>query len=401
MDSARVDRPYDLTLFGASGFAGGLTGSYLAGAAPAGLRLALAGRDRGRLEALADRLAGEGAGMPRPGVLVADAADGAALRAMADASRVVIDTVGPYALRGERLIAACVAAGTDYVDITGEEEFVDRVWLDHHAEARRRGVRLVHCGGFHSVPHDLGAWFTVRRLPEGVPLRVEGYVSMRLRLSGGSYRSAIHGLARSRQRLAVAAARREREPRPAGREVRTAPGRIHRSDRLGGWVAPLPSISGTVVRRSAAALDRYGPCFSFGYNVVLRRLVEVGALAAAVGAARVMSHVGPTRRLLLGAKAPGRGPDAAARGRGWFRIVFVGEGGGERVVTETHGGDPGYTETAKMLGEAGLCLAFDELPPRFGQLTPTVAMGDALIARLERRGIPFHHLTDSPGSAVG
>jgi short subunit dehydrogenase-like uncharacterized protein len=88
-------------------------------------------------------------------------------------------------------------------------------------------------------------------------------------------------------------------------------------------------------------------------------------------------------------KDPGEGPDVATRARSWFKVTFVGEGGGERVVTEVSGGDPGYGETSKMLAESGLCLAFDELPDRAGQLTTAAAMGDALLDRLQKAGIRF------------
>jgi saccharopine dehydrogenase (NAD+, L-glutamate forming) len=68
---------------------------------------------------------------------------------------------------------------------------------------------------------------------------------------------------------------------------------------------------------------------------------------------------------------------------------FVGEAGGRRVVTRVRGGDPGYTETAKMLAESALSLAFDANPPTAGQVTPAVAMGQNLLARLAEVGLPF------------
>jgi saccharopine dehydrogenase (NAD+, L-glutamate forming) len=61
-------------------------------------------------------------------------------------------------------------------------------------------------------------------------------------------------------------------------------------------------------------------------------------------------------------------------------------------MTQVSGGDPGYTETAKMLAESGLCLARDELPPRAGQLTTATAMGEMLLTRLQRAGITFRVL---------
>ncbi|MGN6217547.1 MAG: saccharopine dehydrogenase NADP-binding domain-containing protein, partial [Solirubrobacterales bacterium] len=140
-------RQYDLVLFGATGFTGGLTAEYLAAHAPDTMRWALVGRSRSKLDAVAARLAAASPEAPKPDVVVADAADGEALHGVAESTRVVITTVGPYALYGGPLVAACAAAGTDYIDLTGEPEFVDRVWVEHHAEAERTGARLVHCCG--------------------------------------------------------------------------------------------------------------------------------------------------------------------------------------------------------------------------------------------------------------
>jgi short subunit dehydrogenase-like uncharacterized protein len=385
-------RDYDLALFGATGFTGGLTARYLAQNAPADLRWALVGRNRAKLEAVAAELAALGGQAPAPALLEADAADRAALAWVAAATRVVITTVGPYALYGEPLVAACAAAGTDYCDLTGEPEFVDRMWLEHHAEAERSGARLVHCCGFDSIPHDLGAYFTVKQLPEDVPLTVNGYVRSNASFSGGTYHSAINAFARGKRTMAAAKERRAREPRPEGRKVHSAKTGIRRDEEIGGWTAPLPTIDGAVVRRSAAALERYGPDFSYGHNLFARHLATIGALAAGVGTVALLAPLPPTRKLLLKLKSPGEGPSEDERERSWFRIRFVGEGGGRRVVTEVSGGDPGYGETSKMLAESGLCLAFDQLEPRAGQLTTATAMGDVLLTRLERAGITFRLL---------
>src|SRR3954453_4937868 len=229
-----AEREHDIVLFGATGFTGALTAEYLAQHAPDGLRWALAGRNRAKLEALAGRL-----GIDVP-LLHADVEDEASLRSVAESARVVITTVGPYVHYGEPLVAACAAAGSDYVDLTGEPEFVDRMWALHHAEAVRSGARLVHCCGFDSIPHDLGAYFTVKQLPEGVPLTVNGYVRMGGEFSGGTFASAINGFGRARQTLSAARQRRQAEQRPVDRKIHSAPARPRRDRTLGGWVVPLP-----------------------------------------------------------------------------------------------------------------------------------------------------------------
>lgn len=394
-----ADRQYDLALFGATGFTGGLTARYLAEQAPPGLRWVLVGRDRGKLEAVGaelDRRRREG--LAAPDLIEADATDPTSLARVARATRVLITTVGPYALYGEPLVAACAAAGTDYVDLTGEPEFVDRMWLGYHERARQSGARLVHCCGFDSIPHDLGAYFTAMQLPQGVPLTVNGYVRIGAEFSGGTFASAINGFGRARQTLAAARERRSAEPRVVGRKIHSAPPRIRRAAELGGWTVPFPTIDGPIVRRSAAALDRYGPDFTYGHNVVVRHLASVALATGGLGAAIALAQLPPTRRLLLGmVRSPGEGPSEATRAESWFKVVFLGEGGGVQVVTEVSGGDPGYTETAKMLAESGLCLAFDELPPTAGQVTTAQAMGDALLGRLRDAGIGFRVL--EPGSA--
>lgn len=385
-------RQHDIALCGATGFTGGLTAEYLAANAPSDLRWALVGRSRPKLEAVAARLAAAHPRAPAPALLEADAADRAALDGVAAAARVVATTVGPYALHGEPLLAACAAAGTDYVDLTGEPEFIDRMWSRHHAEAERSGARLVHACGFDSIPHDLGAYFTVQQLPEGVPLRLDGYVRSNARFSGGTYHSAVNAFARGRGTLAALRERRRLEPRPSARKIHSSPPRIRRVAELGGWAVPLPTIDGVVIRRSAAALERYGPDFTYGHHLLVKHLATVGGLAAGVGAVALLAPLPPTRRLLLKLKTPGEGPSEERRERSWFKVTFVGEGGGRRVVTEVSGGDPGYTETSKMLAESALCLAFDELPPSRGQVTTAVAMGDMLLTRLQKAGIAFRVL---------
>ncbi|MEV0429883.1 saccharopine dehydrogenase NADP-binding domain-containing protein [Micromonospora sp. NPDC050495] len=385
----RNDRPYDLVLFGATGFTGGLTAEYLARHAPDGLRWALAGRNPGKLAAVRDRLVAIDAGLAELPLLTADVTDPASLRAVAEAARVVATTVGPYVHHGEPLVAACAAAGTDYLDITGEPEFVDLMYVRHHAEAVRTGARLVHACGFDSIPHDLGAWFTVRQLPTDGPVTVDGYVRAGGRFSAGTYHSALTAFSRTAQMSRAAKARRAVEPRPAGRRVRAVPGKVGRATEIGMWAVPLPTIDPQVVRRSAAARPEYGPDFRYRHFAAVKRLPTV--LAAGVGLAGLVGLVKlpPTRRWLLGRLSSGQGPSAQQRAKSWFQVRFVGTGGGQTVLTEVAGGDPGYDETAKMLAESALCLAFDDLPPTAGQVTTVTAMGDALLDRLVRAGMTF------------
>ncbi|MFE0380390.1 saccharopine dehydrogenase family protein [Streptomyces inhibens] len=382
-------RAHDLVLYGATGFAGALTAEYLAAHAPKGCRWALAGRNTAKLERLRDRLAKIDPACADVPLLRADSGDPDALRALAAGTRVLATTVGPYLVHGEPLVAACAAAGTDYVDLTGEPEFIDRMYLRHDATARTSGARLVHAGGFDSVPHDLGVLYTVGLLPEGVPLRIDGFVRTNATFSGGTLASALTVASRP---VAMARAARERqraEPRPKGRTVRAPLGPPIRSSETRTWGVPLPTLDPQIIARSAAALDRYGPDFRYRHYAGVRRLpIAVGG-ARGAGALCALAPVPPARRWLWGRLEPGDGPSPERRARSWFTVRFVASGGGKRLITEVSGGDPGYEETAKMLAESALSLAFDDLPETAGQVTTAVAMGDALTARLQKAGITF------------
>lgn len=382
-----ADRAYDIVLFGATGFTGGLTAEYLARNAPADLRWALAGRNQSKLEAVRARLAEINPALADLPLLHADVGDRPSIDELAAATRVVVTTVGPYALYGEPLVAACANAGTDYADLTGEPEFVDAMWLKYHARAQETGARLVHCCGFDSIPHDLGAYFTVLQLPEDTPVTVEGFVRSGARFSGGTFYSALTGFARARQTLRAGRDRRRSEPRPDDRRISAVSRPLRRDKALGGWVVPLPTVDPFIVRRSARVLDRYGPDFSYGHYMAAKHLASIVGLMIGVGVLFVLAQIPPVRKALLRVVSPGEGPTPEQREKSWFRVRFVGEGGGQRVMTEVSGGDPGYTETSKMLAESALALALDDLPERSGQLSPVAAMGDALLERLPRAGI--------------
>ena len=197
--------------------------------------------------------------------------------------------------------------------------------------------------------------------------------------------------------MSAARKRRQSEQRPAGRKVHSASARLRRDGGLGGWVVPLPTIDGSIVRRSAAALDRYGPDFSYGHNAVAKHLAsDRGSRGRGGGGARPGPAAADSEAPLKAFRSPGEGPSEETRAKSWFEVTFIGEGGGKRVVTEVSGGDPGYGETSKMLAESGLCLAFDELPATAGQVTTAAAMGDALLERLQRAGIAFRVVEPTP-----
>ena len=402
---AATDRPLDVVVFGATGFVGRLTAEYLARSAPTDARIGLAGRSRPKLEAVRASLGARAADWP---LLVADSSDPASLTAMAESTRVVATTVGPYAKYGLPVVEACARAGTDYADLTGEVLFVRDSADAHDGAARASGARIVHACGFDSIPSDLA----VRLLHERAQVDSAGtledttllVVSMRGGVSGGTIDSL-------RTQVDVARAQ------PAQRKVLADPYALSpdrasepdlgdegeqlfvgRDSERGVWTAPfvMAHFNGRIVRRSNALLDHaYGPRFRYSEVMSTGRSpvapVVAGATAAGLwGLAAGMAF--PPARMLLDRvlPAPGTGPGEKARENGHFRMEVTTRTstGARYVATVAAQGDPGYAATAVMLGEAALCLALDgdRLPQVAGVLTPATALGAPLADRLRAAG---------------
>ena len=388
-----TSRPYALVLFGATGFTGGLTARYLSRHLPAGTPWALAGRDRAKLERVAAGLDGDA---DAPALLQADSGDPLSLAELAAQTRAVATTVGPYVRYGEPLVRACVEHGTHYCDLTGEPEFVNTLIPRYHEAAQKAGCAIVNCCGFDSIPYDAGTLFTIRELEKAhggrlnAPVTVEGAVSFSGSFSGGTWQSALEAFARpraNRDRLRDAQSRLQRwYPRPVG----ALPMRPRKDEEPGGWLAPMPTIDPLMVMRSARAIEDYGPSFRYGHYLVTSSLPRLVGGAAGVGGLVLAAQLGPVRRRLLKSRPSGAGPDQATRARSWFQVRLRGRCGDTEVRCRVAGGDPGYDETAKMLSETLMGLGLDTTPPdHTGVVTPVMALGDRLVARLQAAGMTF------------
>jgi short subunit dehydrogenase-like uncharacterized protein len=387
MSADEASRAYEIVVYGATGFTGQLVAQYLAENAPRDLRWAIAGRNRGKLEEV--RRATNRPDLP---IILVASDDEAGLLAMCRSTRVVLTTVGPYAEHGEPVVRNAIDGGADYVDITGEPAFVDMTLARYADRAKAAGVRVVSCCGFDSIPHDLGAYFAVRALSKRVtnePIKLEGFVRSRGTFSGGTWQSAIGAFSSGRAALK---SRAPKEAATGARNVRGVTPSIHYESRIEAYAVPLPTIDPQVVLRSARRLDVYGPDFRYGHYAHIKNLSTIVGGAVGIGAIVALSQVPITRDLLLKVRGSGEGPSPAERARSWFEVTMLGRAqGGAEVRAIVRGKDPGYDETAKMISEAALCLARDResLPDARGVLTTAVAMGDALITRLQRAGISF------------
>jgi short subunit dehydrogenase-like uncharacterized protein len=381
------ERPYDLICFGATGFTGRLVAEYLAGKTDETFRWAVAARSPKKLAQLRDELRL----IENISLLRADSHDPASLLAMAQQTRVVLSMVGPYALHGLPLVAACVEAGTDYVDITGEPRFADAVLEAFGASARERGVRIVNCCGFDSIPPDLGVFMVARELPEDCPVLVEGFMTVRTPISGGTWQSAIGAMGMMRDR------RRAEPPTTGRRVVQLAKSRPHYEKAVNGWVVPLPTVDAAVVLRSAQALPFYGREFRYAHYLRMGSLPNLLGKALGVGVLAGLAQFKPTRELLLKMRKSGDGPSEQERANSFFRLLVRGTAGNRQVLGEVRGPDPGYGSTARMAAESALCLALDRasLPEGYGVLTPAVAMDERLLERLRRAELTFEIISVS------
>jgi len=410
------DRPFDVVLFGATGFTGKLVADYLAERAGAnGVRWAIAGRSREKLEAVQRELAARDEGLADLPILIADSHDVAALDRLAPQTRVVCTTVGPYAKYGLELARACARSGTSYCDLTGEPNFVRSVIDDCHDIAKGTRARLVNCCGYDSIPSDLGAhmaWDHARRTyGEGLSWVKVFTGRMKGAASGGTVASALGIMEAAKQsrelrRLLLDPHGLDPERGKAPRDPFEDDQRGVRFDEdIGRWTAPfiMASINARVVRRSHALLRedgggygqrfRYNEAMSFGRGP--RGLVTATAVTAGIGGFFAAAAFGPTRTLLerMVLPAPGEGPSREAIESGFFEMhVLAKTESGTRLRGRIAGTrDPGYGETAKMLAESAMCLAKDSarLEPRFGVLTPAAAMGMRLVERLRDAGMTF------------
>jgi len=404
---------FDLVVFGATSFVGKLLCRYLSerhGAAGA-LKWAAAARSQAKLEALRTELGPAAAGLA---LIVADAGDAAALRAMCSRARVVVSTVGPYALYGEPLVKECAHGGTDYCDLTGEVQWIRRMIERYEAAAQASGARIVHCCGFDSIPSDLGVMFLQQESQHrfGTPCSC---VKMRVKaMRGGASGGTVASLLNVVREAAADPALRKELANPyslcgaaAGAGVRQPSVNSACWDRdFGAWCAPfvMAAINTRIVHRSNALQARpWGADFRYDEAMLAGRGARgrLAALGISAGLAGFMlgAALPPARWLLehFVLPAPGEGPSPQAQRAGFFDLRFFGATADGQVLRAKVSGDrdPGYGSTSKMLGEAGACLALDVPKSALagGFWTPATALGNALLARLQAHaGLKFELL---------
>ena len=385
------DRTFEVVLYGVTGYTGRLVAEHLLKTYRVGgdLKWAVAARSAGKLDEVCAEI-GAPAALPK---ILADADDPASLAAMAKQADVIISTVGPYQLYGSGLVAACAAAGTDYVDLTGESNWIAAMIGANEAAAKASGARLVFSCGFDSIPFDLGVWFVEEAAKQrfgGYAPRVRGRIrDLKGGLSGGTLASGMATQVAMQKDPSIAALLANPfalTPGFAG--VAQPDGDTPYEDEVAGsWVGPfmMAGINTKAVHRTNFLLGHpWGDDFQYDEMQML-----AGPPDPSAGAGLGGFNFGPG-----GMPKPGEGPTREERETGYYDLLVIAEAADGRTVRAAVKGDmdPGYGSTAKMLGEAAVCLARDVTRAKTpgGCWTPAAAMGDALVRHLEAHaGLTF------------
>lgn len=376
---------YDVIIYGASSFVGAILTRYIASqyGLNRDLKWAIAGRSERKLQQVRGTLVkalGEDAG--EVDILLADAADPEALAALCANTRVIVSTVGPYALYGEPLVKACVEAGIDYCDLTGEPQWIKRMLDTYEGRAKETGARIVHCCGFDSIPSDMGVQhlqsLAKERFGHTLP-RIEMRVKVaKGGMSGGTIASMMQ---LTKEALANPSVKKDLAnpyslcpPDHGFRARQNEPRGAFRDRASGAWAMPfiMAAINTRIVHRTNALLGKaYGERFQYSEAMLTgkgskgRRMAKVMTLG--LGAFIVGAALKPSRWLLENyvLPKPGQGPSEKEQETGFFDIRFYGyqddkKASASVIETKVTGDkDPGYGFTAKMLGEAAVCLAKD------------------------------------------
>ena len=400
-----LDRSFDLVIYGATGFTGALVAEYLH-QTQSGLSWAIAGRSQRKLDLLKDRI-----NAPDLETIVADSESSDDMRRLVTSTRVVISTVGPYARFGTPLVEACAAEGTHYCDLTGEPQWMASIFERVSPLAEETGARLIHCCGFDSIPSDLGVFVAQQRM-----MNQHGLFATKVSGRMGKSKGAVSGGTVASMLLAVEQAVSD----PIARKVLSDPYGLYPSelspgsdgpdqrgvrwdDRFESWTGPfvMAAINSKVVRRSNALASLvYGADFSYDESLLVDNRRSGLLMAGGMSIGMAALAIPPLRRLISKRlPQPGEGPSVSERENGFFEFFVHAHHptDSEKDVRICVKGkrDPGYGATSRMLAQAGLSLAFDDLDVEGGIWTPASALGNHLVNRLADVDIIFEDVSPS------
>ena len=395
-------RELDLIIWGATGFTGQLVSEYISKQyTNSTLKWGIAGRNKEKVLSVAKRL-----NIDKERIFIADSNNIDTLKKLTSKTKVICTTVGPYAKYGSNLVEACVETNTNYCDITGETQWIRKMIDKYHLKAKENKVKIINSCGFDSIPSDMGVFYSQKKLFEKTG-KYASKINMRVAgakggISGGTYNSLSNVLEGARVDKDV-------------RKTLTNPYGLNPIDKQSGpdkadlqsvifdkvsnsWIAPfvMAGINTKIVRRSHALIDfKYGSDFSYNEATlsgkgILGKLKGYFSLIPIFLATR---KKGSLLKKMVDYILPksGEGPSEKTRISGYYNLRFYLTYQNKTHISKVIGDmDPGYGSTSKMLAESAVCLALDKTPETYGILTPSVALGDPLLKRLqENAGLTF------------
>ena len=395
-------KDFDIIIWGATGFTGRLVAEYIfKNYSSEKLNWAIAGRDKKKLINVRDEIADEN--IP---IIIADSFDEMSLTKMTQKTKVICSTVGPYSKYGSLLVKSCIKTNTHYCDLAGEAQWIRKIVDTYHQEAKNKKVRIVNSCGFDSIPSDMGVYFIHKNLPD-VNIKLDN-ISMRLSgfkgsLSGGTYASMNNIITEaSKDSLIRKILTNPYGLNPEGQ--RSGPdkrdlNKVKYDEDSKSWIAPfmMAGINTKIVRRSNALSNySYGKNFTYDESVMtgdgfkgrIKAIISVLPLiflSAKPGSLlkRIFNYFTPK---------PGQGPNENERENGYYSMRFyIRYNDKSRALARVTGDrDPGYGSTSKMLAESAICLSKDSLKDTYGVITPSIAMGDQILDRLQAKaGLTF------------
>ena len=366
-----IDKKYDMVIFGATGFTGKLICNYISKHKDAkNLNWSIAGRNKEKLEEISREYSVD--------YLLADSFDDSSLNTMSQKAKLIITTVGPYSIYGENLVASCIKNDAHCLDLTGEPDFVKKIYTNYNELAKNSNSIIIHSCGFESIPSDLGAYITVKKI-NADDIDLTYYLKTKGKISGGTWASFLNsissGIGSSAEKLQSSKSQKIKK--------------FFYSKEFKRWALIFPVIDKYIVIKSSKNIEGYGENLNFNLYTMQRSLFSIILLISGILTLSFLSKIKFIRKFLLSRIPSGTGPSKEERKKHWFQVTIIGKTESKEVHTTISGGDPGYDETAKFISEMGLCILTqtNDLLQKNGILTPVECTGDLMIDRLKNAGI--------------
>jgi len=402
-------KEFDVIIWGASGFTGKLVCEYIFKKFRTNneLKWAMAGRDLSKLELVRAEIADHT--VP---IVIAESNDIKSLDLMTQRTKVVCTTVGPYAKYGSKLVQSCIENRTHYCDLAGEVQWIRKMIDKYHEKAKRNTVKIVNSCGFDSIPSDLGVYYIQKESKQKLNKRAKN-IDMRVAgikggISGGTYASLSNVTKEAfKDKNIFKVITNPYGLNPINEQTGPDKNDLRKIvfDKVSkNWIGPfiMASINTKIVRRSNALMNYiYGKDFTYNeatlsgegftgkikaYTLVIPLVILMSAKPGSL-LKKIVDFILPK---------PGEGPNKKNRESGFYNLRFYVklEDDSNAFAKVTGDMDPGYGSTSKMLAESAICLAKDKLPNSYGVLTPSSAMGDSILKRLQSNaGLSFSFVT--------